>query len=118
MIKVYGLETCDTCRKARKWLTRFDVAHEFVDYRENRVEPNTLKRWANAVGGWEKLVNRAGTTWRNLPSVRKTPQSNPEWLLLIKEYPAIVRRPVVVMGDGAISVGFSDNSFKKLFASK
>lgn len=112
---LYGLEKCETCNKARKWLDKHKVAHEFIDYREHRVAPAMLKAWAKAVGGWESLVNRSGMTWRNLPSARKTPGSDPEWLLLIKEYPALVRRPVVVRGD-EVSLGFTDKLFAKLFA--
>ncbi|MET0226052.1 MAG: glutaredoxin domain-containing protein, partial [Dokdonella sp.] len=41
--KVYGLDKCDTCKKARNWLDRKQVAHEFIDYREHRVAPATLK---------------------------------------------------------------------------
>ncbi len=115
MIKVYGLEKCSTCYKARKWLARHDVAHEFVDYREHRVEASLLKQWARDAGGWEHLVNRTGTTWRNLLPARKSPASDPEWLLLIKEYPALVRRPVVVLDDGASSVGFTDKKFRGMF---
>jgi Spx/MgsR family transcriptional regulator len=115
---VYGLDNCDTCRKARNWLKRADVEHEFVDYRAKRVEPATLKEWAQQLGGWDKLVNKASTTWRNVPDGRKSPGSDPEWTLLIKEHPALVKRPVVVMPDGAISLGFSDNSFKQLFGTK
>ncbi|NNM62601.1 MAG: arsenate reductase, partial [Steroidobacteraceae bacterium] len=47
---------------------------------------------------------------------RKTPASEPEWLLLLKEHPALIRRPVVVRKDGAVTVGFSAAAFKKLFA--
>ena len=54
-------------------------------------------------------------TWRNLPPARKTPGSEPEWLLLIKEYPALVRRPVVVRGDD-VSFGFTDKKFAGMFA--
>ena len=115
MIDVYGLSKCSTCDKARKWLDRFAVEYRFIDYREQRVDAPTLKHWAKAVGGWESLVNRSGMTWRNLPPNRKTPQSEPEWLLLIKEYPALVRRPVVVRGE-EVSLGFSDKLFKRLFA--
>jgi Spx/MgsR family transcriptional regulator len=115
MTTVYGLPTCDTCRKARNWLARFGVEHEFVDYREQRQSPQTLKAWAAAVGGWDKLVNRASTTWRNLPEARKQPHSDPEWTLLLKEYPALVKRPVVVTDDGAVTVGFTDNAFKLRF---
>jgi Spx/MgsR family transcriptional regulator len=113
--KVYGLDKCDTCKKARNWLDRKQVAHEFIDYREHRVAPATLKDWAGQAGGWEKLVNRSSTTWRALPDARKTPGSDAEWTLLIKEYPALVRRPVLVMEDGAITQGFTDNAYKRLF---
>jgi arsenate reductase-like glutaredoxin family protein len=92
------------------------VAHEFSDYREHRVDGATLKSWAAKVGGWESLVNRTGMTWRNLPPTRKSPASDPEWLLLIKEYPALVRRPVVVTDGGTVSLGFTDKKFRELFA--
>ena len=116
MTKVYGLEKCTTCQKARKWLERFKVPHEFTDYRAHRPDPQTLKAWAKAVGGWESLVNRSGMTWRNLPPARKSPASDPEWLLLIKEYPALVRRPVTVSDDGSVNLGFTDKLFARLFA--
>jgi Spx/MgsR family transcriptional regulator len=109
------LDKCSTCQKARNWLDRHKVDYSFVDYREQRVDAPTLKVWAAAVGGWENLVNRSGMTWRNLPLPRKSPASVPEWLLLIKEYPALVRRPVVVRGD-KVSLGFTDKLFARLFA--
>lgn len=114
-ITLYGLPNCDTCKKARNWLARFEVVHDFVDYRAHPVAPATLKTWAQQLGGWEKLVNKSSTTWRNLLPQRKNPGTDPEWTLLLKEYPALVRRPVVVQADGAVSVGFTDNGFKKLF---
>ena len=117
-VDVYGLGTCDTCRKARNWLKRFDIAHEFVDYRANPVAPATLKEWAAQLGGWDKLVNRASTTWRQLPEPRKSPGSDPEWTLLLKEYPALVKRPVLVTPDGTVSLGFSDNAWKARFGLK
>ena len=115
MLTLYGLANCDTCRKARNWLDRFGVAHAFVDYREQRVPPETLKDWARQLGGWDKLINRASTTWRTLPEPRKSPHGDPEWTLLIKEYPALVKRPVAVTDDGTASVGFTDNAFKLRF---
>jgi Spx/MgsR family transcriptional regulator len=112
---IYGLDKCDTCRKARNWLDRFDVPYEFIDYRAQPIAAATLKEWAPALGGWEKFVNRASTTWRGLPQARKTPGSDAEWTLLLKEYPALIRRPLVVMEDGSLHQGFSDNLFKRLF---
>ncbi|GAB6197454.1 Spx/MgsR family RNA polymerase-binding regulatory protein [Lysobacter xanthus] len=112
---LYGLANCDTCRKARNWLKRFDVAHEFVDYRDQRPSPEMLVAWKDALGGWEAMVNKSSTTWRELPAARKAAASDAEWKLLLREHPQLVRRPVVVTDDGTVSQGFSDNGFKKRF---
>lgn len=114
-VRLYGLGNCDTCRKARNWLNRFEIAHEFIDYREHRIEPVTLKAWAVQLGGWDALINRASTTWRNLLPTRKTPGSDPEWQLLLKEYPQLIKRPVTLTSDGVVSVGFKDALYKKRF---
>jgi Spx/MgsR family transcriptional regulator len=114
-ITLYGLPNCDTCKKARNWLNRFELPHNFIDYRANPVAAEQLKAWAQRLSGWEKLVNKSSTTWRNLLPQRKDPRSDPEWTLLLKEYPALIRRPVVLLGE-EVSVGFTDNGFKKLFA--
>ena len=114
---LHGLKNCDTCRKARKWLDRFGIAHAFVDYREEKPSPETLVEWAGKLGGFEAMVNRSSTTWRELPAHRKAAGSDAEWKLLLREYPQLIRRPVVVMADGTVSQGFSDNGFKQRFGS-
>ncbi|WP_368564514.1 Spx/MgsR family RNA polymerase-binding regulatory protein [Pseudoxanthomonas sp. UTMC 1351] len=115
MTTLYGLKNCDTCKKATKWLERFGVEHDFIDYRDNRQPPESLAAWAQHAGGWDALINKSSTTWRQLPENRKTPGSDAEWKLLLKEYPQLIRRPVVITDDGRFSQGFSDNGFKKLF---
>ncbi|WP_129135589.1 Spx/MgsR family RNA polymerase-binding regulatory protein [Luteimonas sp. YGD11-2] len=112
---LYGLKNCDTCKKARKWLDRFGVAHGFVDYRDTPQPPDVLAGWAQQAGGWDALVNRSSTTWRTLPANRKAPGSDAEWKLLLREYPQLMRRPVVVTDDGVVTQGFTDNGFKKRF---
>ncbi|MFA7321140.1 MAG: Spx/MgsR family RNA polymerase-binding regulatory protein [Dokdonella sp.] len=114
-IEVHGLNKCDTCGKARKWLDRHGVDHRFIDYREVPVPPATLKAWAEAVGGFDALVNRSSTTWRNLAPSRKAPGSAAEWTLLIREYPALVKRPVLVTADGSVHLGFNDKLYSGLF---
>lgn len=111
---IYGLKNCDTCKKATKWLDRFEVPYTFIDYRDNRQTPETLTTWSQKAGGWDALINKSSTTWRQLPENRKTPGSEAEWKLLLKEYPQLIRRPVVITDDG-FSQGFSDNGFKKIF---
>ena len=115
-ITLYGLDKCDTCKKARNWLDRHKVTYEFIDYRAHPIAAAKLKEWARALGGWDKLVNRASTTWRGLLDARKTPGSAAEWTLLIKEYPALIRRPLLVFDDGRVQQGFTDKLFARLFA--
>ena len=55
-VTLYGLKNCDTCKKARKWLDRFGVAHVFVDYRDDKPSPETLVEWADKVGGFDALL--------------------------------------------------------------
>jgi Spx/MgsR family transcriptional regulator len=115
MTTLYGLDNCDTCRKARKWLDRFGITHAFVDYRADTPAPEVLVDWASKAGGFEQLVNKGSTTWRQLPDNRRAAGSDAEWKLLLREHPQLIRRPVVVTGDGVLSQGFSDNAFKARF---
>ena len=115
MTTLYGLSNCDTCKKARNWLERFAIEYTFVDYRDNRQAATTLADWAKQAGGWDTLINKSSTTWRTLPPMRKTPGSDAEWQLLLKEYPQLIRRPVVVTDDGTMTQGFTDNGFKLRF---
>ncbi len=103
-------ESAQVAGAAQGSRTRSSTIASIVSNRR-RCEPGRGRQ-----GGWEKLVNRTGMTWRALPPARKTPGSDPEWLLLIKEYPALVRRPVVMLADGSLSQGFADKLFLKLFS--
>ncbi len=115
MTTLYGLNNCDTCKKARRWLDRFGIAHAFVDYRAQPLAPAELLEWARQAGGFDALVNKSSTTWRQLPEARRSPGSEAEWKLLLREHPQLIRRPVVVTADGVVSQGFSDNGFKQRF---
>lgn len=112
-VTLYGLDACDTCRKARNWLQRHAIEQRFIDYRANPIAPATLIEWANQLGGFDALINRASTTWRNLPRARKAPGSVPEWTLLLREHPTLVKRPLLVTADGTVSVGFNDKAWKQ-----
>ncbi|GAA5236703.1 arsenate reductase [Verticiella sediminum] len=103
---VYGLTRCDTCVKARKWLDQHQVAYTFVDYRDHPVDGTTLRDWAGKLGGWDKLVNRASTTWRGLTDAQKAVTDDAGWLALIAAHPTLVKRPVLTTPDGQVSVGF------------
>jgi Spx/MgsR family transcriptional regulator len=114
-VELYGLKKCSTCLKATAWLDRRHIGYRFIDYRDHPADPALLRAWADALGGWEKLVNRASMTWRNLPADRKAPAAPEEWLALIAEFPALIKRPVAVDASGAVNAGFSEKKYEVLF---
>ena len=110
-ITVFGLAQCSTCVKARAWLNQKGISHTFIDYRANQIAPADLKKWAHMLGGFEKLVNRASMTWRQLSEALKDPQTDAQWLALIAQFPALIRRPLTVYLDGSVTVGFNEKRY-------
>lgn len=106
---VYGLKNCDTCRRARKWLDAEGVEHDFTDLRDDVPSVSTLKAWHEAVGGG--LLNRRGTTWRSLPEPEKA-RAEKNLPQLLRDYPALMKRPVLVTADKML-VGFDEQTWKK-----
>jgi Spx/MgsR family transcriptional regulator len=110
-LTLYGLAQCSTCAKARAWLDQQAVEHQFINYRAQPLAPADLKNWAQALGGFEKLVNRASMTWRQLAEALKDPQTEAQWLELIAQYPALIRRPLAIYVDGSVTVGFNEKRY-------
>ena len=110
-ITLYGIPNCDTVKKARAWLAAREVAVSFHDFKKQGVPDARLAQWLVAVG-WEKLVNRQGTTWRKLPPEQQAAVTDAASarVLMLRE-PSVIKRPVVEWADGQVTVGFSDALF-------
>lgn len=108
MIKLYGIPNCDTVKAARAWLQGRGLPLAFHDYKKLGVPPERLAAWVAALG-WERLLNRQGTTWRRLDAARQAAvvDAASAMALMVQE-PSLVRRPVVEWPDGSISVGFAE----------
>lgn len=111
MTTLYGIPNCDTVKKARTWLSEHGVDHTFHDFKKQGVPEVELDRWL-AVAGWEKLVNRKGTTWRGLDeATRNAVVNNASARTLLRAHASVIKRPVVEWADGAITVGFDDGAW-------
>jgi len=106
MIFIHGLKNCDTCRSALKWLASENIDHEFRDVRKDGLSEDDIQHWLSEVGP-DTLVNRRGTTWRQLDEVEKLVSSDEDLIELLLKYPALIKRPVFVAGE-AVIVGFKD----------
>jgi arsenate reductase (glutaredoxin) len=101
---VYGIPNCDTVKKARVYLEGRGVAYTFHDYKKAGVGAADLKRWVGEVG-WEKLINKAGTTFKKLPDADKADIDEDKAIALMITNPSMIKRPVVE-GGPALLVGF------------
>ena len=109
LIIVYGIPNCDTVKKTRAWLTAQGLEHQFHDFKKQGVPDNQLPFWMQAVG-WQKLINRQGTTWRKLTPEQQaavTDEDSARALMLAQ--PSVIKRPVIertIKGHPHVSVGF------------
>ncbi|MFG6433681.1 ArsC family reductase [Roseateles sp. LYH14W] len=113
MITVYGIPNCDTVKKARAWLTDRGLEVTFHDFKKQGVPADQLPEWLKAFGR-DKLVNRAGTTWRKLDDATKAAvvDDGSAAALMLAE-PSVIKRPVVRWADGRWTLGFSAQTFEE-----
>ncbi|RUO22223.1 arsenate reductase [Aliidiomarina iranensis] len=112
-IVVFGIKNCDTVRKARKWLKEHDVNYQFEDLKTTPLAGSTIEHWLNQVGA-DILVNKRGTTWRQLPDDDKGELTLPRTIHLIQSNPTLLKRPIVVKGS-EITVGFNEGEWQERF---
>ena len=108
---IYGIKNCDTMKKARTWLDSHEVRYEFQDYKTSGIDATSLARWCAKVG-WERLLNRSGTTFRKLPESRKADLTERKAVALMLEQPSMIKRPVLEMG-ARLVVGFKPEIYEQ-----
>ncbi len=112
-VTIYGIRNCDTMKKARAWLDACGVAYTFHDYAAAGITRTQLARWAGEVG-WERLCNRAGTTFRKLPQAETRDLGEAKALDLMVAKPSMIKRPVLAIdsaGRERILVGYTPEAY-------
>ena len=97
-LTLYGIPNCDTVKKARNYLDRRGISYHFHDYKKAGVTAADLERWSDIVG-WEKLLNKAGTTFKKLPDADKEDIDAAKAIALMLANPSMIKRPVVEGGN-------------------
>ena len=115
-ITIYGINNCDTMKKARAWLDSHGVKYDFHDYKSAGIARDKLKAWSDKLG-WETLLNRAGTTFRKLPDADKDGLNEKKALALMLAQPSMIKRPVLEAG-AKLLVGFAPDIYAKEVAGR
>ncbi|MBB3592855.1 Spx/MgsR family transcriptional regulator [Rhizobium sp. BK529] len=112
-VTIYGIKNCDTMKKARSWLDGHDVAYDFHDYKAVGIDRAHLERWIDEAG-WETVLNRAGTTFRNLSDAAREDLDREKAIALMLDQPSMIRRPVLETG-GKLLIGFKPEIYAQTF---
>lgn len=111
---LYGIPNCDQVRKARAWLDKRAVVYRFHDFKKSGADLALILRWQEAVD-WPLLLNRKGSTWRQLPEARRLEvQDAATAAALMSEFPSLIKRPVISI-PGRIMAGFSESDYQSVF---
>lgn len=109
-IAIYGIRACDTMKKAMAWLDAAGIAYAFHDYKTRGIDEARLRGWIGEVG-WEKLLNRSGTTFRKLPEAERQGIDAAKALKLMLAQPSMIKRPVAETAGGLL-VGFDPAAWR------
>jgi arsenate reductase len=117
MITLYGIPNCNTVKKALDWLKAHQVEFIFHDFKKKGISLDKLETWANQVG-WEALVNKRGTTWKQLPlEIQQSIQNKEAAFELILQKTSVTKRPILESKE-RILLGFDEQSYAAYFARK
>ncbi len=110
MTTLYGIKNCDTIKKARLWLDQNGVAYRFHDYRIDGITPELLKHFAESLG-WDTLLNRSSTSWRQLSTEQQADLTQEKALHLMLNTPTLIKRPILDTGKKLV-IGFKSGQYE------
>jgi len=111
---LYGIKACDTVKKARTWLDAHGMVYQFHDYKSQGIDKPTLQQWCQQ-HGWEKVLNRNGTTFRKLDNAQKQDLDEAKAIELMLAQPSMIKRPMLDTGKQTC-LGFNADSYAALFS--
>jgi arsenate reductase (glutaredoxin) len=116
---VYGIKNCDTVKKSLTWLKENGISFEFHDYKTEGISKKKLTKWSQQVG-WEVLLNKKGTTWRNIdPETQQTIDNEESAVELMEKNTSVIKRPVIEQNGQVLFVGFDAEKYaEKLIKNK
>ncbi|WP_086982678.1 ArsC family reductase [Vibrio aphrogenes] len=104
MLTMYGIPNCDTIKKAKKWLESEGIDYQFHNYRKDGITPELVTAFCQTFG-WDKVVNKRSTTYRQLTEEQKNQLDEHAAIALLVEHPAMIKRPILLSESVAL-IGF------------
>lgn len=107
---LYGIKNCDSCKKARQWLEQQGFDYSFHDFREDGLSQDLLNDLEARIG-WETMLNRSSTSWRQLDDDQKSGLNRDRACALMQAKPTLIKRPILIHGEHYL-VGFKADRYQ------
>jgi len=112
MIKMYGISTCGSIKKAKNFFKDNNIEFEFIDFKKTPIGCEKIDEWLSQVD-IKLLFNSRGTKYRTLKlkELNLDEAGKKEWLC--KEN-LLIKRPVIEY-NGKVIVAFDEEKYKEIF---
>lgn len=112
---LYGINNCDTVKKALKWLCYSQIEVQFFDFKKQPINAIILQNFID-LNGWENLVNKRSTSYRNLSDEIKNNFTPEVAFDCILAQPTLLKRPLLIH-QNQLYLGFSAKQYEEIFKS-
>ena len=117
MLQVYGIKNCNTVKKSLAWLSDHNFKYEFFDDKKGVLNKSLIRNWIDSMKSnytWENLVNKSGTTWKQLnDEIKNAVVTSDDAISIILSKPTIMKRPVITKKGKLIAIGFDVNLYEE-----
>ena len=113
MTTLYGINNCDTVKKAMKWLDSHQIDFKFHDFKKQGLSQALLTQLL-AKSDWTTLINKRSTSYRNLSAELKENLTGDIAFNTVIDLPTLIKRPVL-LHNNQVYVGFAIKNYQELF---
>lgn len=117
---LYGINNCDTVKKAQKWLTANNIDFEFFDFKKLPLSNELLTQFVE-LNDWSTLLNKRSTTYRNLSDEIKHNLTDEVAFEQVMAQPTLLKRPLLLIETDTseelqqLHLGFKAETYKDIF---
>ncbi len=111
MNTLFGIPNCNTVKNAKIWLEKNQIAFQFHDFKKLGVSKELLQEWCEKFG-WEKVLNRAGLTFKKLDEAEKNQINNQETAIaFMLKNTSSIKRPIL-KNEHLLLLGFNAEEYQ------
>jgi Spx/MgsR family transcriptional regulator len=110
---IYGIKTCSTVGKAKKFMKENGIEFDFVDYKVESVDEEKIREWLKEID-MKILFNTRGTKYRDLKlkALNLDDEGKISWMAK-ENY--LIKRPIVEYDNGKVHVAYNEDIYKETF---